>query len=107
MRVKKAVQYRFKAKIFRALSDPVRLEIIEYLRGEEKCVCEIIPHIGLIQPVVSRHLRILKHCGLVKDKKAGNRRIYSVAEPRIFEIIDCLTPELIDSLSKRVIEQIA
>ncbi|MCD6529417.1 winged helix-turn-helix transcriptional regulator, partial [Candidatus Bathyarchaeota archaeon] len=35
---------RFKAKIFKALADPVRLEIIEFLRNGEKCVCEIIPY---------------------------------------------------------------
>lgn len=104
---KRGNQHRFKAKIFNALSDPVRLEILEYLRAGEKCVCEIIPHVGLIQPVVSRHLKILKDCGLVKHKKIGNRRLYSLTEPKILDIVDNLTPELIDALSKRIIEQIA
>ena len=100
-------QIRLKAKIFNALSDPTRLEILEFLRAGEKCVCEIIPHAGLIQPVVSRHLRILKDCGLVRDRKDGTRRLYSITEPKIFEIIDAATPELLDLLSKRIIEQIA
>jgi len=69
-------------------------------------VCEIIPHVGLIQPVVSRHLRILKDCGLVRDRKDGNRRLYSTAVRRIFEIIDAATPELIGTLSKRIVEQL-
>ena len=99
-------QIRLKAKIFNALSDPTRLEILEFLRISEKCVCEIIPRVGLIQPVVSRHLRILKDCGLVRDRKDGNRRLYSITEPKIFEIIDAATPELLDLLSKRIIEQI-
>ena len=107
MHSKRGNQYRFKAKIFNALSDPVRLEIIEYLREGEKCVCEIIPHVGLIQPVVSRHLKILKDCGLVKRRKIGNRRLYSVTEPRIFDVVGSLTSGLIDALSKRIIEQIA
>ena len=51
---------KFKAKIFRALSDPVRLEILRFLRDGEKCVCIITPHVNLIQPLVSRHLKILK-----------------------------------------------
>ena len=96
-----------KAKIFNALSDPVRLEIIEFLRDGEKCVCEIIPHVNLIQPLVSRHLKILKDCGLVKDRKDGNRRLYSVTDPRIFEVVDAVTPELVDVLSNQIIEQIA
>lgn len=97
---------KFKAKVFSALSDPVRLEILEFLRGGEKCVCEIIPHVGVIQPVVSRHLKILKSCGLVKRRKDGNRRLYSVTDPKIFGIIDGVTTGLVDALSKRVIEQI-
>jgi len=98
---------RLKAKIFNALSDPTRLEILEFLRAGEKCVCEIIPHVGSIQPVVSRHLKILKDCGLVRDRKDGTRRLYSITEPKMFEIIDAATPELLDLLSKRIIEQIA
>jgi ArsR family transcriptional regulator len=98
---------RLKAKIFNALSDSTRLEIIEFLRADEKCVCEIIPHVRLIQPVVSRHLKILKDCGLVRDRKDGTRRLYSITESKMFEIIDAATPELLDLLSKRIIEQIA
>jgi len=107
MRSKKGSQLRFKAKIFNALSDPMRLEIIEFLRGGEKCVCEIVPYVDLIQPVVSRHLKILKDCGLLKYRKEGNRRLYSVADPRIFEIIDAVDSDLVDALTKRIIEQIA
>jgi len=99
-------QNRLKAKIFNALSDPARLEIIEFLREGERCVCEIIPHVSLIQPLVSRHLKILKDCGLVKDRKDGNRRLYSVTDPRIFEAVDAVTPELVDVLSNRIMEQI-
>ena len=107
MHSKKDSQYRFKAKIFNALSDPARLEIVEFLRGGEKCVCEIVPYVVLIQPVVSRHLKILKDCGLLKYRKEGNRRLYSVADPRIFEIIDAVDSDLVDALTKRIIEQIA
>ncbi len=106
MHSKKDGQFRFKAKIFNALSDPVRLEIIDFLRGGEKCVCEIVPHVNLIQPVVSRHLKILKDCGLLKYRKEGNRRLYSITDQRIFEIIDAVGSDLVDALSKRIIEQI-
>jgi ArsR family transcriptional regulator len=82
---KKGSQLRFKAKIFNALSDSTRLEALEFLHATEKCVCEIIPHVGLIQPVISRHLRILKDCGLVRDRKDSNRRLYSITDRRIFD----------------------
>jgi len=107
MHSKKDSQLRFKAKIFNALSDPVRLEILEFLRGGEKCVCEIVPYVDLIQPVVSRHLKILKDCGLLRHRKKGTRRLYSVADPRIFDITDVVGSDLIDALTKRIIEQIA
>ena len=106
MHSKEGGQLRFKAKIFKALSDPVRLDIIDFLRGGERCVCEIVPHLDLIQPVVSRHLRILKDCGLLKYRKEGNRRLYSIADYRIVEIIDAIGSDLVDALSKRIIEQI-
>ncbi len=107
MRPKSRSSDRFKAKVFDALSDPVRLEIIELLRKGEKCVCEIIPRVNLIQSLVSRHLKILRDCGLVKDRKEGNRRLYSVTNNAIFQVVDAVTPDLIDALSKKVIEQIA
>jgi len=106
MHSKKDSRHRFKAKIFNALSDPVRIEIVEFLRGGEKCVCEIVPHVNLIQPVVSRHLKILKDCGLLKYRKEGNRRLYSITDHRIFEIIDAVDSDLVDALTKRIIEQI-
>ena len=106
MHSKKDRQLRFKAKIFNALSDPVRLDIIDFLRGGEKCVCEIVPYVDLIQPVVSRHLKILKDCGLLKYRKEGNRRLYSITDYRILEVIDAVGSDLVDALSKRIIEQI-
>jgi len=97
---------KFKAKVFYALSDPIRLEILEFLRDGEKCVCEIIPHLGLIQPVVSRHLKILKDIGIVKYRKEGTRRLYSVTDSRLYSVIDRVTPELVDTLTKLIVEQL-
>ena len=97
---------KFKAKIFKALSDQVRLNILEFLRDGEKCVCEIIPHVKLIQPVVSRHLKILKDCGILRDRKEGNRRLYSITDQQIFGIIDGITPELVNAFTAKMLEQI-
>src|SRR3989304_1713541 len=96
---------RLKARVFYALSDPVRIETLEFIRDGEKCVCEIVPHLNLIQPVVSRHLKILKDSGLVADRKDGNKRLYSVTFPEIYTIIDDVTPELASALSKKIMEQ--
>ena len=97
---------RFRAKIFNALSDPIRLEIIDFLRDGEKCVCEVTPHVKLLQPVVSRHLKILKDAGLVKRRKKGAWRMYSITNPEVYGVIDRLNPELLAALKQRIIEQI-
>jgi DNA-binding transcriptional ArsR family regulator len=102
----KAKIVKFRSKIFRSLSDPVRLEILECLHNGEKCVHEIISHIGIKQSAVSRHLAILRNCGLVKHRKHGNRRYYSVTDPAVFRVIDAVDAEFLEALSKRVIEQI-
>ena len=97
---------RFKAKLFKALSDPVRLDILEFLRDGEKCVCEIVPHLNLIQPVVSRHLKILKDSGLVLFRKDGNKRLYSISDPCVYQITDCITPELANTFTQKIIDQL-
>ena len=97
-------QPRLKARVFHALSDPVRIEILEFIRDEEKCVCEIVPHLNLIQPVVSRHLKILKDAGIIRCRKDGTKRMYSIVDPKIFSVIDALTSELVSALTKEVLE---
>ena len=100
-------QNRFKATIYHALSDPIRLEILDFLRDGEKCVCEIIPQLNIIQPVVSRHLKILKDAGLIRYRKDGTKRMYSLVDPRIHNAVEALTPELVGVLQKEVIEQMS
>jgi DNA-binding transcriptional ArsR family regulator len=97
-------QSRFKSIVFHALADPIRLEILAFLRDGEKCVCEIVPHLNLIQPVVSRHLKILKDAGVVRCRKDGTRRMYSTIDRRIYNVVDGLTPQLVNTLTKEVFE---
>ena len=97
---------RFKSTVFYALSDPIRLEIITYLRNGEKCVCEIVPHLNLIQPLVSRHLKILKDAGIVRCRKDGTKRMYSIVDPRLFEVVDALSGELLSALAKEAFESV-
>jgi Predicted transcriptional regulators len=97
-------QNRFKSTVFHALSDPLRLEIIAYLRDGEKCVCEIVPQLNQIQPLVSRHLKILKDAGIVRCRKDGTKRMYSIVDQRVFAIVDALTNELANSLKKEAFE---
>ena len=104
MSAKVGNQNRFKSTVFNALSDPIRLEILSFLRDGEKCVCEIVPHLNLIQPLVSRHLKILKDAGIVRCRKDGTKRMYSIVDSRIYNVVDGLTSELVGVLTKEVFE---
>ena len=97
---------RFKSTVFYALSDPIRLEIVSYLRNGEKCVCEIVPHLNIIQPLVSRHLKILKNSGIIKCRKDSTKRMYSIVDSQIYNVIDALTPQLVTALTKEAIENV-
>jgi ArsR family transcriptional regulator len=65
-------------KIFRALSDETRLEIIRLLVSGERCVCELYQALCLSQPKVSRHLAYLRRVGLVINRKVGVWQHYSL-----------------------------
>ena len=75
-------------EIFKALSDPTRLKILECIKKEEKCICEVIPYTGKSQPNVSLHLKILKHAGIINERKDGTRIMLSIANKNIFKLID-------------------
>jgi len=71
------------SKVFKALSDPIRLRILGLLSSREMCVCEVMVALGLTQPTASHHLRILENVALVKDRKEGKWVFYSLKDPKI------------------------
>jgi DNA-binding transcriptional ArsR family regulator len=75
------------AKFFRALGDPVRLRLLEFLLREEHTVTECVAHVGLSQGRVSTHLACLSDCGYVHLRRAGRFAHYRVADPRVAELI--------------------
>lgn len=74
-------------EIFKALGDPTRLKILECIKAEEKCICEVIPYTGKSQPNVSLHLKILKQAGLVSERKDGTKIMLSIADRNVFRLI--------------------
>lgn len=71
-------RYENDAKIFKALSDPNRLEIIDILSCGEKCACDILENFEFTQPTLSHHMKVLMECGLVKSRKEGLWSYYSL-----------------------------
>lgn len=76
--------------IFRALAEPKRLQIVEYLREKPRAVGEIADYICMRQPQTSKHLRVLSDAGLVQVHPVANRRIYALREEPLRELDDWL-----------------
>jgi ArsR family transcriptional regulator len=74
------------AELLRALGHPLRIRIIRFLEAGERCVCEIIPAVGAEQSVVSKHLALLRHTGVLSCRKEGLRVIYWVRDPAVFAL---------------------
>jgi DNA-binding transcriptional ArsR family regulator len=75
------------AKFFRALGDPVRLRLLEFLLDDEHTVSECVAHIGLSQGRVSTHLGCLADCGYVRARRQGRFAYYTVTDPRVAELV--------------------
>lgn len=64
----------------KALGDETRLRILNLLRGQELCVCDIFAALDLPQSTVSRHLAILRRAGWVNDERRGSWMYYRLAD---------------------------
>ena len=65
-------------KVFKALSDGTRQQILHLLEGKQRSVGEIVGQFSLSQPTISRHLSVLKEADLVVDRRQGQNVIYSL-----------------------------
>ncbi len=63
---------------FHALSDPIRLQIVELLRSHELCVCELCEQLNVKQSKMSFHLKILKEADLLRSYQQGRWTYYSL-----------------------------
>ncbi|WP_374999541.1 ArsR/SmtB family transcription factor [Aeromicrobium sp. CTD01-1L150] len=64
--------------VFNAIAEPQRREILVLLRTGERPVTELSQELGITQPGASKHLRVLREVGLVRDRKAGKQRLYDL-----------------------------
>ena len=84
----KLSEYASKLKV---LGHPVRLKLLCMIaRQEEPCVSELWLCLNQPQPVISQHLAVLKQKGIVRSEIQGNRRIYSIVDPFVEELISTI-----------------
>jgi DNA-binding transcriptional ArsR family regulator len=66
------------ADVFAVIAEPTRRRILDRLRGAELSVGELVQGLGVSQPAMSKHLRVLREAGLVTSRIAARQRIYGI-----------------------------
>jgi len=75
------------ADIFKALSDPTRLQILRILETQERSVTEIVDFFNLSQPTISRHLSALANAGLIGSRRQEQQRIYKLNSDNLKDLM--------------------
>lgn len=94
------MMYKMEADLLKALGHQTRIRILEFLRDQEKCVCEIHPALDLEQSNVSQHLAVLRERGVLETRREGTMIIYRIKDPKIFEMLDLLQDIILSQLSE-------
>jgi ArsR family transcriptional regulator len=77
------------ARLLRAVADPARLQVLSLIRaaeGGEACVCDLTEPLGLTQPTVSHHLKVLTEAGLLVKRRHGLWSFYSIDQARLEDL---------------------
>lgn len=82
--------YKHRAQIIKAMGHPSRLRMIDALAEGEKCVQDLQALVGSDMSTVSKHLSVLRHAGLVNDRKQGLQVFYSLRVPCIMNFFGCV-----------------
>jgi DNA-binding transcriptional ArsR family regulator len=73
--------------LLRALAAPVRIAIVLQLRGASLCVHDLVDALGVTQPLISQHLRVLKAAGVVEGTRHGREVVYSLVDDHLAHIV--------------------
>lgn len=83
------------AEVLRAVADPARLQLISLLQSAahgEACVCDLVAPLGLSQPTVSHHLKVLLDAGIVTRRRRGTWAYYRLVPERLSALAQFLGP---------------
>ncbi len=79
------------AECLRVLAHPHRLQIVQLLlTGKQYSVNEIAEACGLAQPTASDHLRLMQRCGFLSSQRRSRTVHYTITEPHLKDIMDCM-----------------
>ena len=92
--------YQVKAEFFKTLAHPARIRVLELLRDGERSVGELIPEVGLEASHLSQQLGILRRANVLQSRKEGSTVLYTVTDPRIFELLEVAKAILTSTLAE-------
>jgi DNA-binding transcriptional ArsR family regulator len=78
--------------VLEAIAEPTRRRILDAIRGGERSVGELVEVVGMHQPGVSRHLKVLRDAGLVEVRSDAQRRLYRLRPEPLMELDAWLEP---------------
>ncbi len=88
------------AQICQALADPTRIMILYVLSEGPRNVSDMVSALELSQPLISRHLKVLRERGMVNAERNGTNVVYSLADPRVIQALDLMRAVLADQLAQ-------
>ena len=89
------------ANLCSSFADPTRILILYVLNDGPRNVTDLAKELGLAQPTISRHLKMLRDHGLVKANRQGTTVNYQIADRRLIEALDILRTVLRDTINDR------
>lgn len=78
--------------VLEAIAEPTRRRILDAIRDEERSVGDLVKIVGMHQPGVSRHLKVLRDVGLVEVRREAQRRLYRLRPEPLMELDEWLEP---------------
>lgn len=86
-----SIDYDRNARLFKALSHPTRIHLIQLILEKQPCVKMMEETLGLAQPNISQHLSLLRNLGIVRAERDGNQMCYFITNERISKLIDLIS----------------
>ena len=77
-------------QVFKILTHPARIAILNILRDGEHCVCHMEAYLGFRQSYISQQLAVLREAGLIQDRRDGWNIFYRVVNPDIYTVLDAV-----------------
>ena len=90
--------HQLKAEFFKTLGHPVRIRILELLLEADRPVGQLVSEVGVEASHLSHQLAVLRRAGVVQGRKVGTNIVYSVVDPRIFQLLELARQILASSL---------